>query len=311
MNEGYLTEEKLGKVLQEIYPNCEIVPQFEFNGRICDYAVKIERVDSVILPPSIAGILDALESEEEDAGDSSDSLTLLVEFDGNRHYMSNSRVASEYVGVEWHELDVNIFQIRIPYYIQLDRIMTKTIFGIDKDFSNGFPHGFISKHVVLPDVFCRAGEDRMFQELCLLPKEVARQVVDSLMAKTGYPDSFSSDKMSKTGSLELWERMISQFHPDYNLLLRKMRRASSDCSKYYKHFNPFLYLMVETNPILRTLYFEGYSSALTEEGADESIFHYCEWHGLSRELFDFKVSHYKMKRPPAKPEALDLSLQTG
>ena len=50
--------------------------------------------------------------------------------------------------------------IRVPYFVQLSSDVIKQLFGIDIDYKQIFPHGFIvDKNEVLPYILRILGED--------------------------------------------------------------------------------------------------------------------------------------------------------
>lgn len=108
----------------------------------------------------------------------SEKLKLIVEFNGHFHYtVPNTILSDEKKRLAYITLGYKI--IEIPYFLQLDSRITKFLFGLPKGF-NSFPHGFISKNLVLPASFCSLGVQRFYKELTNFPLEVAKEIIQSL-----------------------------------------------------------------------------------------------------------------------------------
>jgi len=105
---------------------------------------------------------------------------LLIEYDGHHHY---SYPKKEDIGCEWNRIECDTFLLRIPYWIQLDNEMFLKFFGIAKDHSNDFPHGFIDKNTVLPARFTYDGFGRFMKEMGVLPLYIQQQIAESLLNK--------------------------------------------------------------------------------------------------------------------------------
>ena len=97
----------------------------------------------------------------------SERLRLIVEFDGDDHYRSAQRI----LGDEERDktlVSVGYRVVRIPYFVQLTRVVIATLFGEiathHEDFLN-FPHGFIADNVVMPADFCELGISRFEADL--------------------------------------------------------------------------------------------------------------------------------------------------
>jgi hypothetical protein len=278
----YLTESKLGSILKDIYPNKDIVPQFKYNGKKWDYKLVFENEEYTLLPTGIRNIIDNCIYEDEERYDG--VYVLLIEFDGHYHYSKNSQAAFESSGLFWERVDYSTFLLRIPYWIQPDSVMMNQWFDVPKDYSEDFPHGFISKNVFLPEIYCKAGEERFKEEMKKLPLDISQQVLKSLIDKTGFPYSYSVKKMAKTGNMELWRFLIDNFHPEWASILKTMEELSPDIGKFYKYFSPELYTILETNPIIKGLYMWGsYVESLDKDELDESIGQYCRYHGIVQE----------------------------
>lgn len=126
----YLTEELLGEFLEVLYPNKEWIHDERFQADEHTYNFKPDYCCH--------------------------ELKMCVEFDGPDHYVKANIVqADENKDQKLHELGYKI--VRIPYFIQLDRSSIQFFFDKNFSFSNRFPHGFVSKNVVLPASFCEQG----------------------------------------------------------------------------------------------------------------------------------------------------------
>jgi Protein of unknown function (DUF559) len=106
---------------------------------------------------------------------------LIVEFDGDEHYRSAKKI----LGDEERDralASVGYRIVRIPYFVQLTRVVIATLFGEiairHGDFLN-FPHGFIAKTVVMPANFCELGITRFESDLeCF--SYIRQEILESL-----------------------------------------------------------------------------------------------------------------------------------
>ena len=252
-----------------------------------DYIINFSSDEFNILPFTIQNIIaDDYDACEIDDSIDNPDVTLIIEFDGQYHYTKNSQASFERPGGKWVKLDENVFLLRIPYWVQLDSQLSKLWFDIDKDFSDDFPHGFISKTVYLPENFCRRGEERFIKEMKILPKNVSLKVFQSLLDKTGYPDKLTPKKMAQVGSLEVWQDLVENYHSEWSDLLKIMNVCSPDVDKFYKRFTPELYYKIETNPIVKSIYFYKYYGFLDKDELQQSLLEYCKWHGLKTSIFN-------------------------
>lgn len=109
-NEIWLTEKNLFYILKDIYPDCSIIPQKKILSYKVDYLI-----------------------EEKD---------LIIEFQGYQHFIRTKIAYKD--NNRFENLKNNSFKvIEIPYFIQLTPSVTEYLFNYNKDYSNGFPHGFI------------------------------------------------------------------------------------------------------------------------------------------------------------------------
>ena len=279
-NEKFLTESSLKDILVQIYPNSDIFCQNKHFDKKWDYEIVLNKKD-----------YDRISKDVDKSHFNKKRITLLVEFDGNYHYQLNNQVAKDNLDPtnysNWFcyqtDQDEDFFLLRIPYWVQLDSTMTNHWFNLNRDFSNGFPHGFISSKCVLPGTFCSMGEKRFIGELAALPPKVAESVVDSLIVKSGLYNKFSINKMASVGSLDLWERLI-QFHP-MRELLQGMRGMCECPDNYHRYLSPFFYETLEANPIIRNLYLNQYTEKHSEHSSAENRLAYCDYHGISLEEY--------------------------
>jgi len=113
----------------------------------------------------------------------SESLKLIVEFDGWRHYCKAETAAKDiFKDADYAEHGYKL--IRIPYFIQLDSRIIKLLFSeYTQDFSdfNTYPHGFIDPKVVYPGDFCELGLIRYTEELEKTFKIVEDDIKASIM----------------------------------------------------------------------------------------------------------------------------------
>jgi hypothetical protein len=201
---AYNSEAKLGKFLAQLYPNSTLVPQVKFGARRIDYGVNVGVTDYCRVMP----ILRQFEIDQIPTGS---TVVLLVEYDGHLHYTSNYNVhndATTGLGFsKWKQLDKFTFGLRIPYWLQLDTVMTQFWFRQSVDFSSGFPHGFVSDKVRLPELFCASGTDRFVTEMDSIPRIAANQVYNSLAYQIGRHNNNTARVMTT----ELHATLIKSF----------------------------------------------------------------------------------------------------
>lgn len=106
----------------------------------------------------------------------------VVEFDGYQHYNTPSVIYSDR-RKDRMAVELGCKVIRIPYWIQLDRITTIHFFGYPIDIKRNYNHGFVDKKALLPAAFCEEGLDRFVAELSTLPSDVVDDVIASLAKK--------------------------------------------------------------------------------------------------------------------------------
>ncbi len=93
-----------------------------------------------------------------------DELKLIVEFDGYRHYISSSKVLSEDLKTKTYT-KMGYKVVRIPYFVQMSNQVIKTLFDVDVDIPQVYPHGFIDSQALLPADYCYLGIMKFIQDL--------------------------------------------------------------------------------------------------------------------------------------------------
>jgi very-short-patch-repair endonuclease len=148
--DGYLTESKLSKALQELLPedsSGEQVPLTSTRQR-WDMAFKMEGRITV------------------------------VEYDGDEHYRHSMKIKGDRAKDETARTS-GLHVVRFPYWIQLDTTTLKHFFGLDANVEQSFPHGFVTTKL-FPASFCELGIERFRAELFALPLTVREAVISSL-----------------------------------------------------------------------------------------------------------------------------------
>jgi hypothetical protein len=148
--EGYLTEARLAAALQQIVAD-------RWSGAELKIAGSKRRWDMGFQEPG---------------------RHVVVEYDGDEHYRNSLKIKSD------REKDAlaaasGLTVVRIPYWVQLDRVTARHYFGFEVEISQNFPHGFISTKL-FPASFCELGLARFERELSNLPTVVREAVVRSL-----------------------------------------------------------------------------------------------------------------------------------
>ncbi len=109
----------------------------------------------------------------------SESLKLIVEFDGLQHYTSPDKIIDDYEKKKSYE-NAGYKCVRIPYFIQLTQSAVKTLFGVDVSqplFDPRFPSLNIEKpYPCSPAYLCPAGIARMAKEFRLFPEQYKTNV---------------------------------------------------------------------------------------------------------------------------------------
>jgi hypothetical protein len=103
---------------------------------------------------------------------------VLVEYDGDEHYRNSLKVRADRQKDDLATAN-GMRLVRVPYWVQLDRVMVRHWFGLDAEVEQSFPHGFITTKLFLAS-FCELGVKRFQRELDSLPTTVREAVVSSL-----------------------------------------------------------------------------------------------------------------------------------
>lgn len=111
-----------------------------------------------------------------------ESMMTIVEFDGYAHYTQASRILADKAKDRLYS-EAGYKIIRIPYFIQLSRSTCKTMFNVDLDIAQVYPHGFIDKKCTLPADFCELGIERFKLDMSRFANE-AEEIINSLKTKT-------------------------------------------------------------------------------------------------------------------------------
>jgi len=210
--EGYLTEEKLGILLNST--GLEVIPQFKIGPYRVDYAVKTP--DNYIF----------------------------FEFDGDGHYrltkqMSRDKKKDELLKATYPGCKIE----RIPYFVQYTRnasfesieLIDSIIFEnvaqsypdmteIERGFCLFYPdtkfkNGFIDKKAVLPADFNEIGVENFYCYLMTAPLHLRFEILESLKAWRGelsdeeiYPLSWLSDAQIKKHFIEELDKDLAEFY---------------------------------------------------------------------------------------------------
>ena len=133
---NYLTEKKLGTELKKIFPEHNFIH------------------DKVV--PS-SGVKTRPDYRNDD-------LKLIVEFDGDQHYRSASKIKKELTkNNNYGKMGYKV--VRIPYFIQLCKPVIKHLFNVEFEYDQDFPHGFISDKAILPADYCELGILKFINDL--------------------------------------------------------------------------------------------------------------------------------------------------
>ena len=111
----FLTEKLLGEVLKEIFPAHTFI-----HDRCVPDSNSRRRPD--------------YRCEE---------LKLIVEFDGDKHYSTASKIKTEQEKTNMYT-HMGYKVVRIPYFVQLSKEVIYELFSIETEPSYHYPHGFIS-----------------------------------------------------------------------------------------------------------------------------------------------------------------------
>lgn len=152
MNE-YLTERSLFVLLNELYPNQKFI-----HNRIVPNSGTQKRPDY-----------------------RSEQLRLIVEFDGQLHYTKAKKIIDENFKNDTYE-NMGYKVVRIPYFIQPSKEIINLLFGIDGEYEQSYPQGFIANNVHLPADYCELGIIKFRQNLEKFDV-VKKEIIQSLHNK--------------------------------------------------------------------------------------------------------------------------------
>jgi hypothetical protein len=148
--DGYVTESKLSKALQQLLPDVWMVFVAKTEYR-WNMAYEI------------------------------DGKVTVVEFDDDEHYRHSLQIKRDRAKDEIAKTQ-NYRVVRFPYWIQLDNLTLKHYFGLEAQVEQSFPHGFITTKF-FPASFCELGVERFRAELLAIPVSVREAVVSSLQER--------------------------------------------------------------------------------------------------------------------------------
>ena len=115
-----------------------------------------------------------------DCGYKEGNETVLVEYDGPRHYQ-NSDVIKRDRHKSALAKDNGMLVIRVPYFVQFsNRLVFEHLFRHNIPVQQTYPCGFISEKTTLPGSFCYAGMRRFEQEFASFPQDVQHAILASL-----------------------------------------------------------------------------------------------------------------------------------
>lgn len=286
----YLTEQKLEAILKNIFTG-DLIPQFKYKTesftRKIDYAVVLSKKDKELMSP----ILSKLQQVN-----TTHKIVLLIEFDGYTHYTSEKQIDKDLeIGLgtsEWAKLpqytDTIFFGLRIPYFVQLNQIMTSTWFNTNNDFSDGYPQGFIDKNCYLPECFSANGERRFMQDINNLPSSVAKCIYNSIFNRIE-----QQHKINYVIRRELFLKLTRYLFPQEYNVYQIAKYLSPDPHKYYKRLPREVYFDVATNSMISTALFGFYKPSKNKEDlkteilAYENIMYGYEYNNFPKEVVDF------------------------
>ena len=107
----------------------------------------------------------------------SETLKLIVEFDGLPHYQQPDTIKQDKEKTEFY-IGLGYKVVRIPYFIQLSKAVVKTLFDVDMNedlFDDRIPSlGIKGRNT--PAFLCGAGVKRMAEEFHLFPEQYKTNV---------------------------------------------------------------------------------------------------------------------------------------
>jgi hypothetical protein len=148
--DGYLTESKLSKALQQLLPDRWMGDQISVAGSRRRWDISYQLGD----------------------------VTPVVEYDGDEHYRHSMKVKADRAKDDEGRLQ-GCRVVRFPYWIQLDNLTLKHFFSLEAQVKQSFPHGFITTKI-FPASFCELGVKWFRTELLSLPLSIRESVILSL-----------------------------------------------------------------------------------------------------------------------------------
>jgi hypothetical protein len=154
---GYLTQDKLLKVLITIFGEENLV------------GIEIPAI------PNTRSRFDMAFKKGE--------TIFIVEYDGDEHYRNSLKIKTDQEKDSW-AVAQGFVVVRVPYWIQLTKETFEHYFGFATNYiiTTNFNHGFI-KTRILPASFCELGLNRWGNEMNMLPSEIKKEVLNSLIIK--------------------------------------------------------------------------------------------------------------------------------
>ncbi|MCM1260539.1 MAG: endonuclease domain-containing protein [Staphylococcus sp.] len=118
----------------------------------------------------------------------SDSLKIVIEFDGYRHYTNANIIQKDNIkNIVFEKYGYKV--IHIPYFVQASKYTFKVLFDKEIEIEQKYPHGFISNELTcyLPASFCELGIIKFLEDLERFNK-IKSEILNSLMEKLKYND---------------------------------------------------------------------------------------------------------------------------
>lgn len=133
----YLAENKLGEIPDKLFPDND----FEHDKSVPGSNNKRMRPDY-----------------------RSDSMMLILEFDGDPHYRSARKIKAD-IKKDEDYTDLGYRVYRVPFFVQMTSHVLEEIFHRKIRFKQEYPNGFIASNVILPADFCELGIKRFISDL--------------------------------------------------------------------------------------------------------------------------------------------------
>ena len=72
--------------------------------------------------------------------------------------------------------------VHVPYFVQLSKKTISRLFGLNMEYEQKYPHGFIDPKCILPADFCHLGIKRFLDDLETF-SEIKNEIIVSLIKK--------------------------------------------------------------------------------------------------------------------------------